>query len=541
LDIEVRTSKQLLLRFRQRVPSLRGGRLSMVASAVVLALVLMPCMAAQAAAATDSTLNTGRLSNIDNDLLDDISRRSFRYFWDNTDPRTGLVLDRAQFDGKPGDVEWHQDVSSIAATGFGLTAFCIAARHRWVSPVLARQRVRTALGFFAYHAQQKHGWFYHFLDARAGKRRWKSEISSIDTALLLAGVLTARQAFPEDPEIVRLANLIYDRVDFPWMLDGNHLFLSHGWKPETGFLPYRWDTYSEAGILYILAIGSPTHPISPDAWFGWKLPVVHSAGYTYIGGGPLFIQQYSQAWLDLRNRSYLQVPMEDRVVPRVNVFENAIVATRAQQALGIDLSQRYRGYSSKVWGITASDSAKGYVAWGGSPDDSRIDGTVVPSASAGSAMFAPDLCIPALRAMLLKYGRNIYGRYGFADAFNPTTGWVSRYVIGIDVGITLLSAEDLRTGNVWRWFMSNTEVDRALDMIGLVPGSPADGKQAGREEAEAREESSGLNTGKRRADEGEAHDIQIGARYRIPASAFKFKIPIPPQQAEETQPQTQPK
>ena len=541
MDIEVRISKQLLLRSRQRVAALSGGRMSRLISVVVLAFVVLPCMGAPVAAVTASPQDTGRLSKIDNDLLDDISRRSFRYFWDNTDSRTGLVLDRARFDGKPGDFPWHQDVSSIAATGFGLTALCIAARHRWVSPVLARQRIRTALRFFAYRAQQEHGWFYHFLDAKTGKRRWKSEISSIDTALLLAGVLTARQAFPDDPEIVRLANLVYDRVDFSWMLDGNRLFLSHGWKPETGFLPYRWDTYSEAGILYILAIGSPTHPISPDAWFGWKLPIVHSAGYTYIGGGPLFIQQYSQAWLDLRNRSYLQVPMEDRVVPRVNVFENAIVATRAQQALGIDLSQRYRGYSSKVWGITASDSAQGYVAWGDSPDDSRIDGTVVPSASAGSAMFTPDICIPALRAMLLKYGKNIYGRYGFADAFNPTTGWVSRYVIGIDVGITLLSAEDLRTGNVWRWFMTNVEVDRALDMIGLVTGSPADGKQSGREVAEAREGTSGLNAGKRSEGRDSAPEIQVGAKHRIPASAFKFKIPIPPQKAEETQTQTQPR
>ncbi len=543
MDIEVRISHHLLLRSRQRVAVLRGGRISRIIRVVVLALapVLMPCMVAQAAPATAATQNTGHLSKIDNDLLDDISRRSFRYFWDNTDPRTGLVLDRARFDGKHGDLPWHQDVSSIAATGFGVTALCIAAKHRWVSPVLARKRIRTALRFFAYRAQQEHGWFYHFLDAKTGKRQWKSEISSIDTALLLAGILTARQAFPDDPEIVRLANLIYDRVDFPWMLNGNRLFLSHGWKPETGFLPYRWDTYSEAGILYILAIGSLTHPISPDAWFGWKLPIVHSAGYTYIGGGPLFIQQYSQAWLDLRNRSYTEVPMEDRVVPRVNVFENAIVATRAQQALGIDLSQRYRGYSSRVWGITASDSAKGYVAWGGSPDDSRIDGTVVPSASAGSAMFAPDICIPALRAMLLKYGKKVYGRYGFADAFNPTTGWVSRYVIGIDVGITLLSAEDLRTGNVWGWFMSNVEVDRALDMIGLMPRSPVDGKQTAGEIADAREGTSELNAGKRSADGDPGPHIQVGAKHRIPASAFKFKIPIPPQKAEESKSSDHPK
>ncbi len=493
--------------------------------------LLMPCAVSRVAVAMAATQATHRLSKIDNDLLDDISRRSFRYFWQNTDPGTGLVLDRVRFDGKPGDASWHKNVSSIAATGFGITASCIGAQHRWVSPALARERIRTALRFFAYHAQQEHGWFYHFLDATTGKRRWKSEISSIDTALLLAGILTARQAFPNDPEIVRLADLIYDRVDFSWMLDGNRLFLSHGWKPETGFLPYRWDTYSESGILYALAIGSPTHPISPDSWFGWKLPVVHEAGYSYIGGGPLFIQQYSQAWLDLRNRRYLQVPMEDRVVPRVSVFENAVLATRAQQALGIDLSQRYRGYSSKVWGITASDSAKGYVAWGGSADDSRIDGTVVPSAAAGSAMFAPDICIPALRAMLLQYGKKVYGRYGFADAFNPTTGWVSRYAIGIDVGITLLSAENLRTGNVWRWFMSNTDIERALDMIGLVPNSPVDPGEAGRVTVEALEEPSGPKPREHPANGGTEPTIhRVGDKHRIPVSAFKYEIPIPPQE-----------
>ncbi|MEJ2007661.1 MAG: glucoamylase family protein [Acidobacteriota bacterium] len=350
--------------------------------------------------------------------------------------------------------------------------------------------------------------------------------------MLLAGVLTAKEAFPDDPEIVRLANLIYDRVDFPWMLDGSRLSLSHGWTPEKGFLHYRWDTYSEAAILYLLAIGSPTHPINPDSWYAWKLPVINSAGYTYIGGGPLFIQQYPLAWLDLRNRSYGQVPTTDRLVPRVNFFENSILATRAQQALGVDLSERYRGYSQNVWGITSSDSSKGYVAWGSSPNDSRIDGTVVPSAAAGSVMFAPGICIPALRAMLLRYGKKIYGRYGFADAFNPTTGWVSRYVIGIDVGITLLSAENLRTGNVWQWFMSNTDVDRALDMIGLVPKPAASEPEKGTHTAKAEKGASGLKAQKPSSNQDIAQEIPIGANHRIPASAFQFKIPITRRQAE---------
>lgn len=409
-----------------------------------------------------------QLSRLDNDLLDDVSRRSFRYFWEQTNPRTGLVLDRAMADGSPDDSPDHRDVASIAATGFGLTALAIAADHRWISRDVARDRVLTTLRFFAASAPQEHGWFYHFMDARTGERVWHCEVSSIDTALLLAGVLTVRQAFQDDPDIVRLATFIYNRVDFPWMMDGSQTVLRHGWKPETGFLPYKWDTYSELMILYLLGIGSPTHPISPASWYTWKLPVAQVGDYSFVGGGPLFIQQYSQAYVDLRHRIAAPAVPMDSFVPRVNYFANAVAATRAQQALAVDLSHRFPGYSPEVWGITASDSARGYVAWGTSAADPRIDGTVVPSAAGGSVMFAPDLCIPTLRTMLLRYGRKIYGRYGFADAFNPTTGWVSRYVIGIDAGIMLLSAENVRTGDVWRWFMANPEANRALDLVGLV-------------------------------------------------------------------------
>jgi hypothetical protein len=200
----------------------------------------------------------------------------------------------------------------------------------------------------------------------------------------------------------------------------------------------------------------------------------------YVGGGPLFIHQYPLAWIDLRNRGgKLPESQTDssviklfsilpRLDHRVNYFANAVAATRAQQEnFSKNLSREFPGYSANIWGVTASDSVKGYTDWGALPNDSRIDGTVVPSAAAGSLMFAPDICIPAVRAMLVKYGSTAYGRYGFADAFNPMTGWVSRYVIGIDAGITLLSAENLRTGNVWRWFMSNPEPERALELVGL--------------------------------------------------------------------------
>ncbi|HXJ91681.1 MAG TPA: glucoamylase family protein [Terriglobia bacterium] len=408
------------------------------------------------------------LSPLDIDLLDDIERRSFRYFWDQADPHTGLVLDRVRTDGKPDD-PWHQNVASIAATGFGLTALCIAAQHRWISRDSARARILTTLRFFASQAPQVHGWFYHFMDTASGQRVWNSEVSSIDTALLLSGILTARRAFSDDPEILTLATLIYNRVNFQWMLDGSREVLRHGWRPETGFLKYDWDSYSELMILYVLAIGSPTHPISPSSWYNWKLPVVQQDNYTYVGGGPLFTQQYSQAYVDLRDRVQVQLAPTSTYVPSVNYFANAVAATRAQQAMAVALSRRFPGYSSEIWGITASESVRGYLAWGGSPNDPRIDGTVVPSAAGGSLMFAPDICIPALRSMLVKYGKQIYGPYGFADAFNPTTGWVSPWVLGIDAGITLLSAENLRTGSVWRWFMANPDVDRALDLVGLLP------------------------------------------------------------------------
>ena len=409
------------------------------------------------------------LSEADNDLLDDLSRRSFRYFLEQTNPVTGLTLDRAPATGGLDRKPTYEGVASIAATGFGLTAFCIAAEHRWIRHEVARERVLAALEYFANKAPQKNGWFYHFLDAATGERRWHSEVSSIDTALLLAGMLTARQYFHDDPEIVRLATEIYERVDFPWMMDGNQSYFSHGWTPEKGFLPFRWDTYSELIILYVLGIGSPTHPISADDWDNWKLPVVEVGGYTYVGGGPLFIHQYSQAWVDLRDRGSPGNSLVDLMEPHVNYFANSVAATRAEQEVfAKQLSRAFPKYSANIWGVTASDSKKGYTDWGTNLADSRIDGTVVPSAAAGSLMFAPDICIPALRSMLLQYGKKIYGRYGFADAFNPATGWVSPDVIGIDVGISLLSAENLRTGRVWQWFMANPEAERALDLAGLV-------------------------------------------------------------------------
>lgn len=444
-----------------RRPSLAGYG-ALLCAALVLVNTACPAIARGKGTRTNATRarsSSTRLNARDEALLEDMSRRAFRYFWEQADASTGLVRDRARTDNSPID-ENHRDVASIAATGFGLTALCVAAERGWINPSEARERVRATLRFFATRAMHEHGWFYHWMDARTGARRWQSEVSSIDTALLLGGALTARQKFRGDAEVVRLATEIYERVDFPWMLNNHPTLLSHGWRPETGFIKYRWNAYSEHLILYLLAIGSPAHPITPRAWFAWQRERISYAGYTYITGGPLFIHQYSHAWVDFRGRRESQYPFTD-------YFQNSVAATRAHRAFCLALAPEFPGYTENVWGITASDSAKGYLAWGGPPRDAAIDGTVVPCAAGGSLMFTPDISVPALRAMRERYGASVYGRYGFADAFNPNNGWVNPDVIGINLGIMLLSAENARTGNVWRWFMRNPEMPRAMRLVGL--------------------------------------------------------------------------
>lgn len=397
----------------------------------------------------------------DDVFLEDLSKKTFQFFWEHSNPKTGLTLDRARTNGdapKPG--EDHYKVASIAATGFALSGYCAAAERKWITPAQARTRTRATLDFFANRAVHKNGWFYHWMDAETGERRWRSEISSIDTALLLGGVLTAKQCFADDAEIVRLADAIYQRVDFQWMLNGDAYLLSHGWRPESGWIKNRWADYSEDKILYLLAIGSPTKPISPRAWYAWERNWQEYGGYRYLAAvSPLFIHQFSHAWVDFRGR-------RERRPPYVDYFENSVKATRVQRQFSIDvLSKEFPTYSANIWGLTASDSARGYVAWGAPPRHEAVDGSVVPCAAAGSLMFAPDITLAALKEMKNRYGDEIYGRYGFADAFNPQTGWVNPDVIGIDLGITLLSAENLRSGKNWFWFMRNPEIRLAMKRV----------------------------------------------------------------------------
>jgi hypothetical protein len=399
----------------------------------------------------------------DNEFIDDLSHRSFRYFLEQTNPQTGLTLDRASTDGR----NRYRNIGNISASGFALSALCIGQEHHWIGRAEAERRANRTLEFFVRRAARNHGWFYHFMDAQTGARTPDTEISSIDTAILLAGALTARGCFQDDPETVSLVTELFDAVDFPWMMNGSQKYFSLGWTPEWGFSNAQWASYSELLILYVLGIGSPTHPISATVWDQWQMPIVSEGGYTFIYGGPLFIYQYPLAWIDLRGR--FLPPGVFGPMFHANYLLNAEIATRAQrEAFRTLLARRFPGYSKDVWGLTSSDSPSGYLDWGGTIDDPRIDGTVAPAAAAGSAMLTPDICLPALQAMRKRYGEKIYGRYGFVDAFNPTTGWVSGDVLGIEAGITLLSAENLRTGSVWRWFMSNPEPERALDLAGLV-------------------------------------------------------------------------
>jgi hypothetical protein len=419
-----------------------------------------------ALAAAAPCLRAATLSKEDDAFLDDLGRRTFQYVWDFSDPDTGMLRGRAHFDGTPYAAD-RRDIGSIAVTGFGLAGLCIAAERGWVKAEAARARVTNCLRFFLDHAPREHGWFYHWMNVKTGERTGvlqssekKSELSSIDTALLMGGILTARGYFAKDATIQKLATQIYERMDFQWMLNGDPLLLSHGWNPEDGFLKARWARYSEFTIIYLLGIGSPTTKIPPESWYAWERPEITYGKYRYIGTSPLFTHQYSHMFVDYRGKR------ETRGT-KIDWFENSVTATRAHRQFCIDLAGEFPGYSADIWGITSSDSAKGYKAWGGPPRRSTIDGTVVPCAPGGSLMFTPDICLAALKAMKAKFGDKIYGRYGFADAFHPTNGWVGPDVLGLDTVITLLAVENLRTGNIWSWFMRNPEIPKAMKLAGL--------------------------------------------------------------------------
>jgi hypothetical protein len=416
--------------------------------------------AAAIAGAAPLFATAGTLSITDDRFLEDLSRRAFLYFWEQADPHSGLVLDRAAVDGR--QLTSHSiDVASTASTGFALTACCIGAARHWIEVNSALERVRSTLRQLAFQQAHHFGWYYHFVNRQTGERAWNSEVSTIDTALLLAGVLTAQQCFADDREIDSLARRIYERVDFLWMLDRNSGFLRMAWKPESGFSLAEWVDYRENVLLHILAMGSSENAIPADTWFRFARDPIVFAQYGWVGRGPIFTHQFPQAYLDLSH-------WRDGLPFGINYFDNSIVATYAHRAYCLSLRSFFPGLSEQLWGVTPSDSRIGYVIWGGwdiNHPRHDLDGTVVPCAVAGSLMFAPEICIPSLRKMQEDFGERIYGRYGFADAFHPESGWVNPDVLGIDQGIALLSAENLRSGRVWEWFMQSPPVKRSIEKV----------------------------------------------------------------------------
>jgi len=421
------------------------------------ALAFSPCWPNDIrAASVDKPLEKSSLSPADHQFLEEVENASFLYFWEQADPLTGLVKDRSTVNATGKGPPKKEIVASIAATGFGLTALCIGHKRGYVSLSNAGGRVLATLKFLSKNMPTHRGFFYHWANINTGERMWDSEVSSIDTAILLCGVLTCREHF-RYPEITRLANLVFNRVDWTWVAEDTSL-LSHGWTPEIGFLPYRWDYYSELMIMYLLGLGSPTYPLAQTAWNAWKRKTYEYAGMRYLGSyAPLFVHQYAQAWFDLRG-------MRDQ---HVDYFKNSMIATEVHRRFCLDLAAQFRDYSDDLWGITASDSQNGYVVWGGPPEVGPIDGTVVPSATGGSLPFLPEATLRVLKNIKNRYAPRTWSRYGFINAFNPLKGWYDTDVIGIDAGITMLMAENLRTGFVWDTFMRSREAQRGLQRAGF--------------------------------------------------------------------------
>lgn len=383
-------------------------------------------------------------------LLDDLASSAFQFFWNEAPAGTGMIKDRALVDGND-----TRTISSIASTGFALAGLCIADQRHLMPTQQIKDRVTVTLDFILNQLPNEHGFYYHFVDMNTGARAFNSEVSTIDTSILLCGVLTARQYF-NDASIDTLATQIYERVEWPWFLNSGSAF-SMGWTPENGFLASRWDTYSELMMIYLLAIGSPTNPVPASAWDAFSRPTLTFQGISYITTtAPLFIHQFSHAWFDFRNKKDAYA----------NYFDNSVKATLAHKAFCTGMSLQFSDYSDNLWGITSSDSTGGYVAWGGPPAMGPIDGSIVPCATAGSLPFASAECLKVLRYIRDNYP-SAWHKYGFVDAFNPLKNWYNPDVIGIDVGISMLMAENYRTQFVWQTFMKNPEVISAMNKVGF--------------------------------------------------------------------------
>jgi len=465
----------------------------MEARCILVTAVLTACAANHPADSPPTPPDSAQVAA----FLDTLQRRTFDFFWETTPTSNGLTPDR-----------WPTlQFSSIAAVGFALTAYPIGVEHGWITRAQAADRTRTTLRFFWTAPQDSavsgatgyHGFFYHFLNAQTGQRYQNVELSTIDTALLLAGVLFAQSYFDgsdsAEAEIRRLADSIYLRVDWNWA-QARPPAVSMGWHPEGGFIPADWIGYNEAMILNILALGSPTHPVDSTTWAAWTSGYRWGSWYDrpHVGFGPLFGHQYSHVWIDFRR-------IQDAYMRArgIDYFENSRRATYVQREYAKANPGAWRAYSDSIWGLTAGDgpanvtlqlggrsrSFKTYWARGADFTGVTDDGTIAPTAVGGSVPFAPEITIPALLAMRRTYGERLFSTYGFRDGFNPTftaagrqeagtvdtlLGWFDVDYLGIDQGPVLAMVENYRTQFVWNVMRKNAHIVRGLKRAGFTGG-----------------------------------------------------------------------
>jgi len=431
-------------------------------------------------------------------FIADLQERTFRWFWEQTPHDTGLTPDR-----------WPTpSFSSVAAVGFGLTAYGVGAERGWITRAQALERTLNTLRFFRNAPQGDaaagiighRGFFYHFLEAQSGHRFGRTELSSIDTTLLLGGALFAQSYFdgadPDEAEVRHLAGEIYGRVEWPWMRPRAPL-VSMGWHPENGgaFIPHDWDQYNEAALLYILALGSPTHPLPDNAWEACASRFERQWGARWgephLQFAPLFGHQFSHLWIDFRD-------IRDRFMQGKNsdYFENSRRATYAQQAYAVDNPGGFRDYGETIFGLTACDGPGDFVhqidgrphqffSYSARGPGERDDGTLAPTALGGSIPFAPEITIPALKEMRRRYGDALYTRYGFLDSVNPTLRdasvpllhgriagdmWVNGDYLGIDQGPIVCMIENWRSGLIWNVMRRNAHIRRGLERAGFTGG-----------------------------------------------------------------------
>lgn len=425
-------------------------------------------------------------------MLDDIQRRSFRFFWDTTNPANGLARDRFPT----------PSFASMAAVGFALTAYPIGASRGFVSRADAAARTLATLRFLTNAPQGDapagvtghKGFFYHFVDMERGRRFEQTELSTVDTALLLGGILFVAGYFdrPAEREIRDLADDIYARVDWSWS-QARAPVVALGWSPEKGHLPYDWIAYSEAMLVYVLALGSPTHALGRASWDGWAAGLPKHWGTSYgqehVRFGPLFGHQYSHIWVDFRG-----VRDEFMRGKGIDYFENSRRATLAQLAYARANPMGWTGYGDRLWGLTACDGPadltvdvagktrtfRSYSARGPGDFD---DGTISPTAVGGSVPFAPEVCLPALEAM--RSDPDLYREYGYLDSLNPSVppslplkhgrhvagkGWYDGDYLGIDQGPILAMIENHRSGLIWDVMRSSPPIRRGLERAGFTGG-----------------------------------------------------------------------